>query len=118
MDLNKLELSPLQIGLVTLGLAAWSIAGLILGNSSDSNQVDRPATWNGQVAAPPAVAVAPNNKAGLGALGFAIAGGLCFMGAAIANRADKLARDSVSLAEPGAADVTMNVKPRLGDDGR
>src|SRR5262245_48811993 len=101
MELSKLNLSPLQIGLVVLGLAAWGIAGLILANSRDSSQVDRPATWNGQVGTPPAVAVAPNNKAGLGALGFAIAGGLCFVGAAIANRADKLARDSASRAEQG-----------------
>jgi hypothetical protein len=102
MDLNKLNLSPLQIGLVVLGLAAWSIAGLILGNSTDSNQVDRPATWNGQVASPPAVAVAPNNKAGLGALGFAIAGGLCFLGAALAEFGHRPASDSTYRAEPGA----------------
>jgi len=85
--MDKQNRSVLQIALMILGLAAWGNAGLILGNSVDYNQTAIQGHAAGGMAMSPAVAMAPNTKAGLGALGFAIAGGMCLLGAAVAELA-------------------------------
>jgi hypothetical protein len=97
--MDKRNLSGNQIGLGVLGLAAWAIAGLIFGNSTDYNQVVIQAQTAGGSAA---AAVAPNIKAGLAAFGFALAGGLCFLGVAIAELAPTLASRTPQRPEQGA----------------
>jgi hypothetical protein len=80
--MSKLNLSPLEVGLVILGLVAWLIAGVVYGSSEEYKLV-------GDInSKPAAVAVAPNAKAGLGALGFAVAGGLCMVAVALAHRTE------------------------------
>ena len=78
--MEKQPLTSLQLGLVILGLLAWVIAGLLYVSSKDFERASEP---------PHAVGVAPNTKAGLGTLGFAVAGGLCFLGAAVAVPKDR-----------------------------
>ncbi len=72
---KKQDLSPLQFLLVVFGIIAWIVAGFFC--------TEKRATVaeKGAVAA-----VAPNNLAAGGVLGFALAGGLCFLGAGLAER--------------------------------
>jgi hypothetical protein len=106
MDKGKQNLSSLQTGLVILGLLGWGIAGLVYSSAKNYETVEKAGASQG---ASPAVAIAPNTKAGLGALGFAIAGGLCFLGAAIAELAHKPATGSEFPAAPAASGPLVTV---------
>jgi hypothetical protein len=72
MWMGKQHLTSLQTGLVFLGLLAWAIA-IVFGCMS-TVEVRRDHPWQG---------VATSSQAGA-ACGFAVAGGLCFLGVALA----------------------------------
>jgi hypothetical protein len=76
----KQNLSSSQAGLVLLGCLAWFVAIVLYLSANDFKVEVQEAKNTGQS---PAVAVAPNTKAGLASAGFAIAGGLCFLGMAL-----------------------------------
>jgi hypothetical protein len=76
----KQHLSSSQAGLTLLGCLAWLGAVVLYLSANDFKVVVEEAKNTGQS---PAVAVAPNTKAGLASAGFALAGGLCFLGMAL-----------------------------------
>jgi hypothetical protein len=70
---KKQDISPVQFLLILLGVLAWVIAGIFAGQ--DATVGDRP--------------FVPNIKAAAGVLGFAVAGGLCFLGFGIGGWKNK-----------------------------
>jgi hypothetical protein len=71
---KKQDISPVQFLLVLVAVLAWGIAGYF------AAQEPAKSVEKGIV-----VAIAPNNVAAAGVLGFSIAGGLCFLGVGIAG---------------------------------
>lgn len=69
---KKQDISPVQFLLVLLGVVAWIIAGYFA-----SQEVAKSVEKGG------GIAMAPNNVAAAGLLGFSIAGGLCFLAVGI-----------------------------------
>jgi hypothetical protein len=69
------ELSGAQMFLAVVGVIAWIIAGLFA--TQDAVKSVEKSTG---------VAMAPNNLGAAAILGFALAGGLCFLGVGIAER--------------------------------
>jgi hypothetical protein len=65
---KKQDISPVQFLLVLLGALAWVIAGYFASQEAAKSVEKRGA-----------IAMAPNNVAAAGVLGFSIAGGLCFL---------------------------------------
>jgi len=74
---KKQDLSPVQFLLVLLGVFAWSIAGYFA--SWEPTKTVEPRSNAGTAG----VAIAPNNVAAAGVLGFSLAGGLCFLGCGV-----------------------------------
>jgi hypothetical protein len=75
--------SDTDLGFVVLGLLAWVVAGMFA-IFAPTVEVDAPTAAGGKVTA------RTTNLAAVGAsCGFAIAGGLCFLGAALATRKNR-----------------------------
>jgi hypothetical protein len=75
MSKKRDDFSAAQVFLAVLGLVAWAIAGIL----STQRAVEVVERSGGLTAA-------PNNLAAAGVLGFAIGGGLCFLGLGLAGR--------------------------------
>ncbi len=81
---KKPQRESADIGLVILGLIAW-VAAIIFGAAQATVEVDQvtDAVHNTKIVR------APNIASAGAACGFAIAGGMCFIGAALATRGSR-----------------------------
>jgi hypothetical protein len=83
---KKQDISPVQFLLVLLGIIAWGIS-LYFASQDVTKSVEKPGPlaqeFTRSVEKGGAVPLVPNNVAAAGVLGFAIAGGLCFLAVGI-----------------------------------
>jgi hypothetical protein len=92
MPKKREDFSAAQLLLAVFGVIAWAVAGLFATYPRSAERIENGA----------AVAMAPNNLAAAGVLGFAIGGGLCFLGLGLAARQG----DVVSTTPPGTSGPT------------
>jgi hypothetical protein len=79
---KKQDISPVQFLLVLLGVVAWIIAGYFA-SQEVAKSVEKEVAKSVEKGGAIAIAMAPNNVAAAGLLGFSIAGGLCFLAVGI-----------------------------------